>query len=471
MSEELIVIEREDALKAFTDEQAFDAMFQQIKTLADQVEVDLSTDKGRKAHKSFCFRIRKTKARIDDVRKDLTEDMRKKIAAINARGGDMVERLEVLHDDVRKPLTDWEVAEKLRVETIRNTIEEARALGQVKFGETSVQIQERISKLPTHDLDWYAEFKDEADLVIQAAFNGLIIAKTAAVNAEKEAAEREQERAELARLKKAEEERQAREKAAEEERKAEEARREQEKREADEKAAAEREEAERKQSELQRQLDEANRKAAEAEKAADANRRALADDLIKHIKNAANGFIDGVSYPLPMLLHEVEVRALRDMEGCGEHAVEVEAARQTALVTLKEAIEKAAQEAQERAERAAEDERRRLDEERAAEERRAEEARELEARQVPTDVAIADARKSADREAQQTDAARSGMNAGTVREIEALEEELRPESEAETDIFGLIQGRVSNILVSRPLARALVEAITDGKIRHVRFEA
>ena len=115
MSDELLVIEREDALKAFTDEQAFDAMFNQIKTLAQQVEVDLTTDKGRKAHKSFCFKIRKTKARINDVRTDLTEDMRKQIAAINERGKDMVERLEELHDEVRKPLTEWEEAEKARL--------------------------------------------------------------------------------------------------------------------------------------------------------------------------------------------------------------------------------------------------------------------------------------------------------------------------------------------------------------------
>lgn len=291
MSDELIVIEREDALKAFTDEQAFDAMFNQIKTLANQVEVDLSTDKGRKAHKSFCFRIRKTKARIDDVRKDLTEDMRKKIAAINARGGDMVERLEELHDEVRKPLTEWEEAEKLRVETIRNTIEEARALGQVRFGETSQQIQERMNRLPTHDLDWYAEFKDEADLVIQAAFNGLTIAKTAALNAEKEAAEREAERAELARLKKAEEERLAKERAEEEARKEEEARRLQAQIEADKKVAAERAAMERQQAELQRQLDEANRKAEEAEKAAkeaqERAERAAEDERRRHAEERA----------------------------------------------------------------------------------------------------------------------------------------------------------------------------------------
>jgi hypothetical protein len=352
MSEELIVIEREDALKAFTDEQAFDAMFQQIKTLADQVEVDLSTDKGRKAHKSFCFRIRKTKARIDDVRKDLTEDMRKKIAAINARGGDMVERLEVLHDDVRKPLTDWEEAEKLRVETIRNTIEEARALGQVKFGETSVQIQERIGKLPTHDLDWYAEFKDEADLVLQAAYNGLVNAKTAALHVEREAAEREAERAELARLKRAEEERLAKERAEEEERKAEEARRQQAQREAEEKVAAERAAMERQQAELQRQLDEANRKAADAEKSA--------------------------------------------------------------------------QEAQERAERAAEEERRRQAEERVAAERAAEQA------------AIDDLPDS-------------------------------PYMKASKAICAIIDA--GNGRPSLVMAEAILEAITDGEVPHVRFEA
>lgn len=268
MSDELIVIEREDALKAFTDEKAFEEMFSSIKALAEEVKPDLTTAKGRKDHKSFCFKIRKTKARIDDVRTDLTEDMRKQISAINERGKAMVERLEDLHDEVRRPLTEWEDAEKLRVDTIRKAIEDARAVGQAKFGETSQQIQQRMDKLPTYDLDWYAEFRDEAELVLEAAFNSLALARTAALNAEKEAEERQKERAELARLKKAEEERLAKEAEAEAARKAEEERAAKVARDAEEKLAAERAEMERKQAELQRQLDDANRKAAEAEKAA-----------------------------------------------------------------------------------------------------------------------------------------------------------------------------------------------------------
>lgn len=277
MSDELIAIGREDALKAFTDEAAFEAMFASIKALADDVKPDLETAKGRKEHKSFCFKIRKTKARIDDVRTELTEDMRKQIASINGRGKDMVDRLEDLHNEVRKPLTEWEEAEKLRVENIRKAIEDARALGQVKFGETSLQIQERINKLPTHDLEWYAEFKDEAQLVIENSFNALTNAKTAATNAEKEAEARAAEQAELQRLRQAEQERLAKEAAAERERKAEEDRKAAAAREAEAKIAAERAAMERQQQEMQRQLDEANRKAAEAERVAqEAQQRAEA---------------------------------------------------------------------------------------------------------------------------------------------------------------------------------------------------
>jgi len=275
VADELIVVERADALKAFNDDKAFEELFLAIKGKADEFEADITNAKGRKELKSFCFKIRKTKARIDEVRTDITEEMRKTISEINARGKVMVERLESLHDDCRKPLTDWEEAEKIRVDTIREVIDNARALGQVKFGETSLQIQERINGLPTNDLDWYGEFKDEAQLVLEAAFNSLTLAKTAAQNAEREAVEREAERKELERLRQEAEERRAQEAAAEAARQAEERRKEQEQREAEQKLAAERAEATRRQEELQRQIDEANRKAEEAEQAAkEANERA-----------------------------------------------------------------------------------------------------------------------------------------------------------------------------------------------------
>lgn len=280
MAEELIVLERADALVAFNDEKAFEELYQAIKEKADAFEPDISNAKGRKELASFAHKITKTKTRIDGVRGELTEEMRMQVAAIDRRGRVMRERLDALRDEVRQPLTDWETAEKARVENIRAAIDNARSLGQVKFGETSEQIQERINKLPAHDMEWYGEFQDEAQLVIENAFNSLTLAKTAAVNAEQEAAARAKEREELDRLRKEAEERAAKEAAAEADRKAKEAaaeaarkaeedRKAQAAREAEQKIADERAAMERQQQEMQRQLDDANRKAAEAQRAAE----------------------------------------------------------------------------------------------------------------------------------------------------------------------------------------------------------
>lgn len=270
MADELIVVERADALKAFNDDKAFEELFLAIKAKADEFQVDISSAKGRKELASFAHKITKTKTRIDAVRGEITEEMRKAVADIDARGKVMRDRLDELKEAVRKPLTEWEAAEKDRVERIRAAIDGARALGQVKFGETSKQIQERIAQLPTHDLSWYDEFRDEAELVLESAFNALTVAKTAAQNAEREAAEREAERKELERLRQEAEERRTQEAAAEAARRAEERRKEQEQRELEQRLAAERAEAERRQEELQRQIDQANRKAEEAQQAAKA---------------------------------------------------------------------------------------------------------------------------------------------------------------------------------------------------------
>ncbi len=209
MSEELIPIEKQQAIDAFSDEKAFEALYNAILEKVDEFEPDISTQKGRKELASFAHKITKVKTKIDAIRSDLTEEMRAKVAAIDKRGKTMRESLDELKTRVRKPLTDWEDAEKLRVEKIRKVIETARGLGHVKFGETSEDIQKRMDDLPTHELSFYCEFAEEAELVIQTAFTQLSTAKSIALNAEREAEERKKQEAELRALKEREAAREA----------------------------------------------------------------------------------------------------------------------------------------------------------------------------------------------------------------------------------------------------------------------
>jgi hypothetical protein len=82
---------------------------------AQAAKLDISTKAGRDAIASLAYRVACSKKPLENLRKGLTEDIRKQKEAIDAEGRKADERLEALKIEVRKPLTDWENAEKERV--------------------------------------------------------------------------------------------------------------------------------------------------------------------------------------------------------------------------------------------------------------------------------------------------------------------------------------------------------------------
>jgi hypothetical protein len=82
---------------------------------AQAAKLDISTKAGRDAIASLAHKVACSKKPLENLRKGLTEDIRKQKEAIDAEGRQADERLEALKIEVRKPLTDWENAEKERV--------------------------------------------------------------------------------------------------------------------------------------------------------------------------------------------------------------------------------------------------------------------------------------------------------------------------------------------------------------------
>ncbi len=96
---------------------ALDPILERIEkeALEQAASLEISTEVNRKALASLAYKIARSKTYIDDCGKDLTEDMRKSVNAINAERARAREKMESLKDRVRKPLTDWEDVEKARV--------------------------------------------------------------------------------------------------------------------------------------------------------------------------------------------------------------------------------------------------------------------------------------------------------------------------------------------------------------------
>lgn len=139
------VAQPETAIAVLKDTKQADAFFVQIEAEIDALVPDVSTTKGRDAIKSLAFKVTKTKTYIDATRKVITEDARKQVDAVNAAGRVIWDRLEDLAATARKPLTDWEQAEKDRVQQVADWFAAAERAVVIRNDDTSDAIVERLT--------------------------------------------------------------------------------------------------------------------------------------------------------------------------------------------------------------------------------------------------------------------------------------------------------------------------------------
>ncbi|WP_375194682.1 hypothetical protein [Sphingobium sp.] len=242
-------------------------LFAHIQQEIDAFTPDLSTARGRDAIKSFAFKITRTKTAIDDAGKKLNEEARAKIAVVDAARRDAREKLDEMAKGVRKPLTDWEEAEKARVAECDAIINKMALDGVVTLDDTSETVRQR-GKAIWETVIEAERFGDKFDQAMRAKEHAVDMLKSALARLIRE----EEERAELERLRAAEAERVAKEQAERErreavERAAAEAKAEEERRAAAETAEQERIAAAKREAE--------DRARAEAEAAAEAERQRI----------------------------------------------------------------------------------------------------------------------------------------------------------------------------------------------------
>jgi len=108
---------------------------------------DLTTKKGRDAIKSLAYRVAQTKAPIEAAAKALTEDFRKRTAAVNAERKDVLEKLDVLRARARAPLDEWEAAEKDREDKIKEVLDFLDSARIILASDTSATLRERLAKV------------------------------------------------------------------------------------------------------------------------------------------------------------------------------------------------------------------------------------------------------------------------------------------------------------------------------------
>lgn len=194
MANELVVIEQATALDLFTAPEKVNQMLAHIKTLAEEerkeLDSDLSVAKNRKAFASLAYKVTQTKTAIDKAGKLVVDDLKKLPKKVDAARKLFRDELDLLSDDIRKPVTEYELEEKAR--------EEAEALKK----QIELDHEEALQMNELFDLRKAEEERQriarEEELKRQAAEQARLEAERKAQKEIEAAAQREREAKEAA---------------------------------------------------------------------------------------------------------------------------------------------------------------------------------------------------------------------------------------------------------------------------------
>ncbi|UTD55913.1 coiled-coil domain-containing protein [Halomonas sp. MS1] len=250
-STDLITVpSKETVLDVFKGEKGLDPYLLTIRRELDrflETPPSLDTKKGRDAYASMAFKIARSKTTIDNIGKELVDDLKQLPKTIDAERKRWRDQLDEWRDEARGPLNQWEAAEEARKAKHQAEIHQLRQSAELFNEVTSQEIDVRISQLEAVEIgEAFEEYEAEAHRVKAA---GLSTLKTALDRQKKY----EADQAELERMRQEAAEREQKEREERIAREAEERAR----REAEEKARAEREAVARREQEAR---DEAARK-------------------------------------------------------------------------------------------------------------------------------------------------------------------------------------------------------------------
>ncbi|MFW1826447.1 hypothetical protein ACG9X3_05420, partial [Acinetobacter sp. ULE_I092] len=121
---ELQVLEQNVIVSAFQTENGTKSLFEKIATEARSVIFDMSVKKERDALKSFAYNLARTKTTVDNYGKEMVAEIKKQSGVIDADRKFWRDNMDLLQEEIRKPLTEFENAEKDRVAKHENAIKE-----------------------------------------------------------------------------------------------------------------------------------------------------------------------------------------------------------------------------------------------------------------------------------------------------------------------------------------------------------
>lgn len=293
-STDLVVIEKANALTVFKSADQIEEILQKVEREVMSFVPDVTTAKGRKEIASLAYRVSQTKSYLDGLGKDLVAELKEVPKLIDANRKTVRDRLDVLRDKARQPVTDWEAEqERIKAEEEARIAAEKLAAQIESDHEIALLMDEKIDR---ERAEAAAEAErqriaHEEEIRRQAAEQARIEAEQAAQRERDAAAKREAD------LQAAKEKAEADARAAQE-------RAEREKREAAELAERQRiEAAQRAEREKQEAIEAERRKAEEAEAARKAEEKRIADEAAARAANEAHRKAIGTAVVNALIAH------------------------------------------------------------------------------------------------------------------------------------------------------------------------
>lgn len=279
MSELAIIEIAPDLAPGIYVENGLDKFLEQIRDGVNEVP-DLATAKGRARIASLAAQVSRSKTAVEKPGRDYLKRLKEQPKVVEAELRRFVTECDQLRDEVRRPLTEWEDAEKSRVEALQQRLANLRALADVIDAAgnylPSADIESRINEAKSVTLDdTWQERAAEAGVAKDSTIQQLEASLAVAQKREHEAAELERLRKEAEEKARLEREEAIRREAAEKA-----------KREAEEKAKAEIDAAARREAEEKARAEMAERQRLEAVQSAEREKKQAEERALREKEEA-----------------------------------------------------------------------------------------------------------------------------------------------------------------------------------------
>lgn len=192
---DLVVIEKNNAMAVFTNNDQLDPLIEAIEKEARSLVPDVTTKKGRDAIASMAHKVARSKTYIDNAGKDLVAELKALPKQIDESRRVVRERLDALKDEVRRPLTEWEAEqERIKAEEAMNALHAEALEMNIKFDQelaAKFEADHEMALLMDKDID-----RERADKAAEAERQRIAreeeIKRQAEEKAKREAAEKAQ---------------------------------------------------------------------------------------------------------------------------------------------------------------------------------------------------------------------------------------------------------------------------------------